>query len=95
MRQKFQKLYTQGPAAYGFVRNLSKASKLHFFNVRQFLHSKNSYTKLTLATRKFRRMRAFARYKNEIWCTDLAYGDKLANDNRGKKNLLVRSPGCV
>ena len=35
-------------------------------------------------------MRAFARYKNEIWCMDLAYVDKLAKDNRGIKYLLVR-----
>ena len=35
-------------------------------------------------------MRAFARYKNEIWCMDLAYVDKLAKDNRGIKYFLVR-----
>ena len=35
-------------------------------------------------------MRAFARYKIEIWCMDLAYVDKLAKDNRGIKYLLVR-----
>ena len=89
-RQKLQRLYTHGPAAYGSVRNLAKASKLPVSKVRQFLHSKDSYTKFTLATRKFKRMRAFARYKNENWCMDLAYVDKLANDNRGIKNLLVR-----
>ena len=89
-RQKLQRLYTHGPAAYGSVRNLTKASKLPVTKVRQFLHSKDSYTKFTLATRKFKRMRAFARYKNEIWCMDLAYVDKLAKDNRGIKYLLVR-----
>ena len=35
-------------------------------------------------------MKAFARFKNEIWCMDLAYVDKLAKDNNGVKNLLVR-----
>ena len=35
-------------------------------------------------------MRAFARFKNEIWCMDLAYVDKLAKDNNGVKYLLVR-----
>ena len=35
-------------------------------------------------------MKAFARFKNEIWCTDLAYVDKLAKDNNGVKYLLVR-----
>ena len=90
-RQKLRRLYIHGPAAYGSVRNLAKASKLSFSKVRHFLHSKDSHTKFTLATRKFRRMRAFARYKNEIWCMDLAYVvDKLAKDNRGKEYLLFR-----
>ena len=44
-RQKLQRLYTQGAAAYGSVRNLSKASRLPVSKVRQFLHSKDSYTK--------------------------------------------------
>ena len=35
-------------------------------------------------------MKAFARFKNEIWCMDLAYVDKLAKDNNGVKFLLVR-----
>ena len=89
-RQKLQRLYTQGGAAYGSLRNLVKASNLSVSKVRQFLHSKHSYTKFTLATRKFKRMKAFARFKNEIWCMDLAYVDKLAKDNNGVKYLLVR-----
>ena len=84
-RQKLQRRYTQGGAAYGSVRNLVTASNLPVSKVRQFLHSKPSYTKLTLATRKFKRMKAFARFKNEIWCMDLAYVDKLAKDNNGVK----------
>ena len=35
-------------------------------------------------------MKAFARFTNETWCMDLAYVDKLANDNNGVKYLLVR-----
>ena len=35
-------------------------------------------------------MKAFARFKNEIWCMDLAYVDKLAKDNDGVKYLPVR-----
>ena len=89
-RQKLQRLYTQGGAAYGSVRNLVKASNLPVSKVRQFLHSKPSYTKFTLATRKFKRMKAFARFKNEIWCMDLAYVDKLVKDKNGVKYLLVR-----
>ena len=89
-RQKLQRLYTQGAAAYGSVRNLAKASRLPVSKVRQFLYSKASYTKFTLAARKFKRMRAFSRFKNEIWCMDLAYVDKLAKENNGVKYLLVR-----
>ena len=89
-RQKLQRLYTQGAAAYGSVRNLAKASRLPVSKVRQFLHSKDSYTKFTLAARKFKRMRAFARFRNEIWCMALAYVHKLAKENNGVKYLLVR-----
>ena len=88
-RQKLQRLYTQG-AAYGSVRNLAKASRLPVSKVRQFLHSKDSYTKFALAARKFKRVGAFARFRNEIWCMDLAYVDKLAKENNGVKYLLVR-----
>ena len=83
-------MYTQGATAYGSVRNLAKASRLPVSKVRQFLYSKASFTKFTLATRTFKRMRAFARFRNEIWCMDLAYVDKLAKENNGVKYLLVR-----
>ena len=89
-RQKLQRLYTQGAAAYGSVRNLSKASRLPVSKVRQFLHSKDSYIKFILAARKFKRMSAFARFNNEIWCIDLSYVDKLAKQNNGVEYLLVR-----
>ena len=89
-RQRLQRLYTQGGAAYGSVRNLVEASNLSVSKVRPFLHSKPSYTKFTLATRKFKRMKAFARFQNEIWCMDLAFVDKLAKNNSGAKYLLVR-----
>ena len=88
-RQKLQRLYTQGAAAYGSVRKLAKASKSPVSKVRQFLHSKASYTKFTLTARKFKRLRSFARFRNEIWCMDLAYVDKLAKDDNGVKYLLV------
>ncbi len=58
--------------------------------VREILHSKTSYTRFTQATRKFKRMGAFARFKNESWCMDLAYVDKLSKDNSGVKYLIVR-----
>ena len=35
-------------------------------------------------------MRAFARFRNEMWCMDLTYVDQLAKENNGVKYLLVR-----
>ena len=75
--QKLQRLYKQGSAAYGSVRNLAKTSRLPVSKVRQFLHSEASYTKFTLAACNFKKMRAFARSRKEIWCMDFAYVDKL------------------
>ena len=89
-RQKLQRLYRQGAAAYESVRKLAKTSRLAISNVRQFLHSKASGTKFTLAARKFKKLRAFARFRNEIWCMDLPYVDKLAKENNGVKFLPVR-----
>ena len=74
---------------YASVRNLKKASNLSLSKVRHFLHSKISFTKFTLVTREFKQMKAFARFKIETWCMDLAYVDKLAKDNNGVKYLLV------
>ena len=79
-RQKLQRLYTQGFAAYGSVLNLAKAAKLSSSKVRNFLHSKISFTRPTQATRKFRRLRVFARFKDEIWSMDLAYVNKLEEE---------------
>ena len=89
-RQKLQRLYTKRGGASPSVGNLVKASNLSVSKVRRFLHSKPSYTKSILATRKFKRMKAFARFKNEIWCLNLAYVDRLAKDNNSVKYLLVR-----
>ena len=68
-RQKLQRLYTQDGATYESARNLVQASNLSVSKVRHFLRSEHSYTKVILATRKFKRMEAFARFKN-----DLVYG---------------------
>ena len=75
---------------FGSVRNLAKASNLSGSKVRQFLHWKPSYKKFTLATRKLKRMNAFDRFINELWCMELAYVDKIAKDNNGLNYLLLR-----
>lgn len=88
-RRLLQGLYTSGPTAYGSIVSLVKSSGLSRGKVLEFLHGRKSYTKYHLATRKFPRLKAIAKYINEIWCMDLAYVDKLASENRNVKYLLV------
>ena len=57
--------------------------------VAYFLHSKDSYTKYRHATRHFKRLPAFDKRINEIWCLDLAFMDKLSDSNNGVKYLKV------
>ena len=73
-----------------FSQKLDNGKQTLVSEVQYFLHSKSSYTGFNQATRKFRRMRAFARFKKEIWCMHLAFVDKLPKDNNGVKYLLVR-----
>ena len=71
------RLYSRGRAAYGSVRNMSKASGLSKKKVEQFLQTKTSYTKFGPPIRRFRRLQAFSKIVNDIWCMDLAFVDKL------------------
>ena len=76
-------------AASGSVRNLVNASNLSVSKVGQSLHPKPFFTKFIVTTCKFNRVKAFVRFKNENWCTDLVYVDKLAKVFNGLKYLLV------
>ena len=67
-----------------------KASNLLVSNVRQLSQSKPTYTIFNVATGKFTSKKAFDRLRNDFWCMNLAYVDKLANDINGVKYLLVR-----
>ena len=64
-RVKRQSLYNEGSAAYESVGKSGEGSSVPESKVRKISHSKPSYTELTLATRKFKRTKAFARFKNE------------------------------
>ena len=64
--QKLQKRYVQCGAVEGSVRNLVKASNLRASKVGQFFRTKPSHIKFTVAKRKFRQIKAFAGFKNEI-----------------------------
>ena len=67
-----------------------KANSMSVSKVRQFLHSKPSYTNFFPATPKFKRMKAFSRFQNDFCCMDLAYVDEPAKDNNGVNYHLVR-----
>ena len=88
-KAKLQRLYRVGKAAYGSVQNLQKASGLSKKKVTDFLYRKNSYTKFRQAFRHFKRLPAFAKRINEIYCLDLAFMDKLSEFNNDVKYLLI------
>ena len=88
-RAKLQRLYREGKAAYGSVQNLQKASGLSKKKVTGFLYRKNSYTKFRQASRHFKRLPAFAKLINEIWCIDLAFMVKLSELKNVGKYLWI------
>ena len=88
-RIKLSRLYRQGRAAYGSIANLTNESKLPRKKILEFLHSRPAYTKYKKFKRKFKRLKASARFKNDIWCIDLAQVDKLATWNDNVRYLLV------
>ena len=90
-RQKLQGFYMQDGAAYGSVRNLVKASNLSLSKVRHFLNSETSHRILTLYTPKFKRMKAFAKFRNEIRCMDLAYVDQLTGKKQWRRASTTSS----
>ena len=90
-RHKLQRLYMQGNAGNGFVRNLVETSKISpksetIFTFKIF----GSDTRFTLATRKFKRLKECARFENENWCMDLVYVVKITKDSKDVKYLLLR-----
>lgn len=88
-KKKLERLYKRGPNAFGSIQNLSKASGYSLDKVREFLHSKDSYTKYFPVKRNFQRLGAFASHINHTWSLDLAFVDKLAEWNKNVKYLLV------
>ena len=88
-KKRLNRLFSRCTAAYGSIQNLSKASGLTKKKVEKFLQTKKSYTKFGPPIRCFRRLQAFSKYINEIWCMNLAFVDKLASRNNGNKYLLV------
>ena len=88
-RIKLAKLYRRGEAAFGSIQNLKEQSGFTKKQVKNFLQSKQSYTKHKQAIRKHPRLPLNVRFVNEIWCMDLAQVDKLAHANSGTKYLMI------
>ena len=88
-KAKLQRLYRDGKAAYGSIKNLQNASGLSKKKVAYFLHSKDSYTKYRHATRHFKGLPAFAKRISETWRLDLAFMDKFWDSNIEVNYLLV------
>ena len=88
-RAALQRLYREEKAAYGAVQSLQKTSGLSKKKVTNFLYRKKSYTKFRQAIRHFKRLTAFAKRINEIWCLELAFMDELSKFNNGVKYLFI------
>ena len=88
--KKLKILYTQGPAAFGSVKNLTNASQLSSKKVKIFLRSQSSHTKYGLFRKTYPRLKVIVNDINKIWSLDSAYVDKLAKYNRGARYLY----GC-
>ena len=79
----------KGPALFGSVNNLIKASNLSRKKVKHFLHTEPAYTKYRTVIRKTPRLKVIVYDVDEIWSLDLAFVDKLAQYNHDVKYLLV------
>ena len=87
--KQLNKLYIKGSAAFGSIATLKNASGLPRSKVVQYLQSKAPYTRYKQFKKTFQRLKAVAYRINEIWSVDVAYMDKVAQNNKGVKYLPV------
>ena len=86
-RLKLNKLYMNGPAAFGSLNNLVELSGLPRVKVSQLLVSRPSETKFNYRPREFPRILVKARFIDDIRCMNLQV-DKLSW-NSNTKFLMV------
>ena len=79
----------KGPALFGSVNNLIKASNLSRKKVKHFLYTEAFYTKYRTVIQKTPRLKVIVYDIDEIWSLDLAFVYKLAQYNHDVKYLLV------
>ena len=87
-QQEFRKLkgiYTSltNTAALVSAENLRKASGLSRKKVQEFLGYSKTFSKFKHVTRKFKRFKVRSPGINHIWSMDVAFREKLANQNSG------------
>ena len=85
-RKKPKRLYIQRGAVYESLHNFEIASNLPVSKVGHFFPSK-IFKKFTLTTRNFKRKKAPAQFRIEIYCMNMACNDKLAQKNNAAKYL--------
>ena len=79
----------KGPALFGSVNNLIKATNLSRKKVKHFHHTEPAYTKYRTVIQKMPRLKLIVYDIDEIWSLDLAIVDKLAQYNHDVKYLLI------
>ena len=79
----------KGPALFGSVNNLTKATNLSRQKVKHFLHNEPAYTNYRTANRNALRLKIIVYDIDKIWSLYLVYVDKLANYKHDVNNLLV------
>ena len=87
--KQLDKLYTKGSAAFDSIANLKRASGFTRSKIVRYLQSKSPYTKYKQFRKSFPRLKAVAFRINESWSDDVAYMDKVAQNNNGVKYFLV------
>ena len=79
----------KGPALFGSVNNLIKATNLSRKKIKHFLHIEHFCTKYRTVIQKTPRLKVIIYDIDEIWSLHLACVDKLAQYNHDVKYLLV------
>ena len=82
------RLYFRGRAAYGSLRNLGKSSRLSK-KMRTTFTNQDIVYYIWSYNQTFPKASSYSKYINEIWCIDLALGDKLLRQDKGVKYLFV------
>ena len=82
-------MYTQSPAAYESVQNLTRASELSKKKMENVSADTDAHTEYRTPIKKFPRLKVQSYRINEIWSIDVACMDKITKFIKIVKYLLV------